>query len=66
MREITPNIFLIIIGMLAVVGAALNWRIVSHSGKILNRLIGDLTARAIYAAIGVILIVLGAIQMIEI
>lgn len=62
----TPSILLIIIGFLAVFGAALNWRIVSHSGKMLNRLFGDLVARAIYAAVGVILIVLGAIQMIKI
>jgi hypothetical protein len=66
MREIPPSIILILIGFLAVIGAALNWRIVSHSGKILNRLLGNLIARAIYAAVGVILIILGAIQMIEI
>lgn len=65
MREITPSIILIIIGFLAVIGAALNWRIVSHSGKVLNRLFGDLIARAIYATTGAILIVLGAIQLIE-
>jgi len=62
----TPGVFLIVIGVLAVIGAALNWRIVSHSGKLLNRLLGDQVARAVYSAIGVLLIVLGVMQIFEI
>jgi len=62
----TPAVFLIVTGVLAVIGAALNWRIVSHSGKLLNRFLGDKAARAIYSAIGVLLIVLGVMQMFEI
>ena len=66
MRGISSGIFLIIIGFLAVIGAALDWRIVSHPGKLLNRIFGDLIARGIYAVVGVTLIVVGVIQIIEI
>jgi len=51
---------MIAIGILAVIGAALNWRIVSHSGKLLNRIFGDKIARAVYAAVGLVLVILGA------
>ena len=53
------GIVVIASGGLALVGAALNWRIVSHSGKLLNRLLGDTVARAVYGAVGVVLITLG-------
>jgi len=59
----TPGFVLIFVGLLAVLGAALNWRIVSHSGKLFNRLLGDTAARAIYAAVGVVLIVLGTMRL---
>jgi hypothetical protein len=50
---------MIAIGVVALIGAALNWRIVSRSGKLLNLLLGDTIARAIYGAVGVVLIALG-------
>ena len=59
----TPGIVLLVIGLLAVIGAALNWRIVSHSGKLFNRILGNTAARAIYAAVGVVLILLGAMRL---
>ena len=59
----TPGAVLIVIGLLAVIGAALNWGIVSHFGKLFNRLLGDTAARAIYAAVGVVLIILGAMRL---
>ena len=59
----TPGFVLIFVGLLAVLGAVLNWRIVSHSGKLFNRLLGDTAARAIYAAVGVVLIVLGTMRL---
>ena len=59
----TPGIVLVAIGLIAILGAALNWRIVSHSGRILNRLLGDIPARAIYAAVGLTLIVLGVMRL---
>lgn len=49
-------------GLLAMLGAALNWRIVSRSGKILNMVLGDTVARAIYFLVGVFLFVLGLEQ----
>ena len=51
---------MIAIGVVAIIGAALDWRIVSHSGKLLNRIFGDKVARAVYAAVGFVLIILGA------
>jgi len=54
---------MIAIGVLALLGAALNWRIVSHSGRMLNRLLGDTIARAIYGAVGLVLIVLGGVRL---
>jgi hypothetical protein len=57
------GVVLLVIGLLAVIGTILNWRIVSHSEKLLNRLLGDKVARAIYAAVGVLLIVFGVIRI---
>jgi hypothetical protein len=51
---------------MAVIGTALKWRIASHPGRLLNRLLGDQMARGIYSAAEVALIVLGAIQIQEI
>jgi len=59
----TSGIVLIVIGLLAILGAALNWRIVNNPGKLFNRLLGDTAARGIYAAVGVVLIVLGAMRL---
>jgi len=53
------GVVVIAIGVLAFVGAVLDWRIVNHSGKLLNRLLGDAIARAVYAAIGVALVAIG-------
>ena len=63
MSSVTPGIVLIVIGLVAILGAALNWRIVNRPGKLFNRLLGDTAARAIYAAVGVVLIVLGAMRL---
>lgn len=50
---------LILIGLLAMLGAVLNWRIVTHAGKIFNRLFGDTVARVIYFVVGVFLFIKG-------
>jgi len=57
------GIVIVASGALALIGAALDWRIVSHSGKLLNRLLGDTIARAIYGVVGVVLIALGVGQL---
>lgn len=49
-------------GLLAMLGAALNWRIVSRSGKILNMVLGETVARVIYFLVGVFIFVLGLEQ----
>ena len=60
MNDTVTGSIMIAIGIVAIIGAALNWRIVSHSGKLLNRIFGDSIARAIYAAVGLVLVALGA------
>jgi small neutral amino acid transporter SnatA (MarC family) len=60
MNATVTGSIMIAIGIVAIIGAALNWRIVSHSGKLLNRIFGDSIARAIYAAVGFVLVALGA------
>ena len=40
-------------------GAALNWSIVTRSGKLFNRVFGDTIARVIYFAVGVLLFIKG-------
>jgi hypothetical protein len=53
-----------VIGVLAMVGAALNWRIVSHPGKLLNRIFGDTIARIIYFVVGIFFFIVGVGRLI--
>jgi hypothetical protein len=46
-------------GILIMIGAALNWGIVSRPGKLLNRIFGDLVARIIYFISGIFLFAVG-------
>ena len=59
MNDTLTGFVLIAIGVVAMIGAALNWRIVSHPGRLLNRLLGDTVARAVYGAAGLVLLALG-------
>jgi len=52
-------------GVFAMMGAALNWRLVTGSEKLLNMLLGDTVARVIYFLAGVILFVLGVGELID-
>lgn len=63
MSDTTTGLILILVGLLVVTGASLNWRIVTHPGKLLNRLFGDRIARIIYAAVGLFIFVLGLGQI---
>lgn len=45
------------------IGTALNWRIVTHPGKLLNILFGDWIARIIYFILGICLAILGIGQL---
>ena len=59
MTDTTSGIIIILSGLLALIGSVLNWRIVSHPGKLFNRLFGDTVARIIYGVVGIFLIVMG-------
>jgi len=59
-----PGLILILFGVLAMLGAALNWRIVTRSGKLLNIALGDKIARVIYFGVGIFLFVKGIEMMI--
>lgn len=63
MTDPTLGLVLVVIGLLVIVGSALNWRIVTHSGKLLNLLFGDMIARTIYIVIGIFLMVMGVARM---
>lgn len=52
--------------ILIMVGAALNWGIVSRPGKLLNRIFGDTAARVIYFIAGIFLFVMGVGRLIGI
>lgn len=51
-------------GVLIMVGAALNWGIVSRPGKLLNRIVGDTAARIVYFATGIFLFFVGVGRLI--
>jgi len=55
----TAGLVLTVAGILAMLGSALNWRIVTHSGKLFNRLLGDKIARVIYFGVGIFIFVKG-------
>jgi hypothetical protein len=54
----------IAMGVLIMVGAALNWGIVSRPGKLLNRIVGDTAARVVYFAAGSFLFFVGVGRLI--
>jgi hypothetical protein len=53
------GLVLILCGVLAMLGSALNWRIVTHSGKLFNMLLGDRIARIVYFGVGVLVFMKG-------
>ena len=63
MTDTTLGLVLVVIGLLVVVGAALDWRIVTHSGKLLNLLFSDMIARTIYIVIGIFLMAMGVARI---
>ena len=50
---------MIALGVLVMLGSALNWRIISRSGKLLNMLLGDTIARVVYFIVGLTFVYLG-------
>jgi len=63
MSETTAGLIVSAIGVLVMVGAAMNWRVVTHSGKLFNMIFGDRIARGIYFLVGAFLFVLGIGQI---
>jgi hypothetical protein len=63
MTDTTAGLILALLGVFAMVGSSLNWRIVTHSGKLFNMLFGDRIARIIYFAVGLFIFVLGMGQI---
>ena len=59
MEMSTPGFILILFGVLAMLGAALNWRIVTRTGKLLNMMFGDTVARIVYFAVGIFMFIRG-------
>jgi len=54
-----PGLILVLVGVLAMLGTAMNWRIVTRSGKLLNIVLGDKIARVIYFGVGIFLFAKG-------
>ena len=52
------------IGVVIMLGAAMNWAIVSRPGKLLNRIFGDTIARMLYFVAGIFLFVAGVGRLI--
>jgi hypothetical protein len=65
MTSTIVGLIMIASGVFAMLGSALNWRIVTGSEKLLNMLLGDTVARVIYFLTGVILFVLGIGELID-
>lgn len=63
MSNTISGIIIILIGLLAIIGSALNWRLVTHPRKLFNIVLGDTIARTIYIVVGVLLVVLGVGMM---
>jgi hypothetical protein len=59
MNPMITGLIFVAMGVLIMIGAALNWGIVSRPGKLLNRIFGDMVARVIYFVAGIFLFAVG-------
>jgi hypothetical protein len=59
MDSTIAGLILIAVGALAMLGAVLNWGIVTRSRKLLNMVLGDTVACIIYFCVGVFLFLKG-------
>lgn len=59
MEEILPGMLVIATGVVTVLGALMNWPIVTGSNKLLPRLLGPSLARPVMAGLGLLLIGFG-------
>ena len=63
MSDTTVGLLISLIGILTMIGAALNWRIVTHPGKLLNIIFGDRIARIIAFLVGLFIFTLGITEI---
>ncbi len=63
MSDTTAGLIVSVIGVLVMVGSAMNWRVVTHSGKLFNVIFGDRIARIVYFLVGLFLFALGIGQI---
>lgn len=59
MNNTVSGVVVILLGLLIMFGAALNWRMIMRPSRLFNRLAGEKIARPIYIAVGFVLMVLG-------
>ena len=59
MEEILPGMFVVASGVITVLGALMNWPIVTGSNKLLPRLLGPSLTRPVMAVFGLLLIGFG-------
>jgi len=64
MHPTVSGILLIVFGLLAMIGAALNWRFISRSRKLVNLVFAETVARMIYFVAGVLLFIVGIERLI--
>jgi len=63
MGSTVTGYLMIVLGVLVMLGSALNWRIISRSGKLLNMLLGDTVARVVYFLVGLVFVYVGLNQL---
>ena len=60
MSPITGGMFIILIGIISILGAFLNWNIVVGPGKLIPRLLGPSGAKIFMIILGIVLVGIGA------
>jgi hypothetical protein len=63
-NPLVTGLIFVAMGVLIMIGAALNWGIVNRPGKLLNRIFGDTIARVIYFVAGIFLFAVGVGRLI--
>jgi hypothetical protein len=64
MNSTFSGTLLIVVGILSMLGAALNWRLITRPRRLFNMVFGDKVARVIYFVAGVLLFVVGVGRLI--
>ncbi len=59
MNQIIPGSIVILAGVITILGALMNWRIVMNPGKLIPRLLGPALSRIVFVVLGFALIGLG-------